>query len=119
MGNESRGIGFDTPEAYMRAREVFSQAGYNDERVFKLLGGKFPSAPGAIEMLGLLRRTGGDSPLEILTRLFLLGASTNVKTIRRVLQPMELKQWIRAGLIRHEKGVVSASIRISPSVGFL
>ena len=119
MKNESSGLGFDTPEAYMRARDVFSQAGYNEERVFKMLGGKFPSAPSAIEMPRLLRRAGGDSPLEILARLFLLGVSANVKTIRQALQPMKPEQWIRAGLMRHEKGIVSASIRIFPFRGLL
>jgi methylase of polypeptide subunit release factors len=95
-------------------REIFQQAGYTDAEVIRLLGGRFPTNPTPEEVAAFLLRTNGDSPLETLVRLFLLGTEVAVEAAREALRPMELGRWARAGLVKVGDGSATATAKILP-----
>ncbi|MHC4895718.1 MAG: methyltransferase [Planctomycetota bacterium] len=95
-------------------REIFQRAGYKDAEVVRLLGGVFPTNPTPEEVAAFLPRTNGDSPLETLVRLFVLGTEVAVEAAREALRPMELWRWVRGGLIRVRNGSATATAKILP-----
>jgi len=111
--------GFETPGAYASARNMLTQTGYTERGIAKLFKGKDPTAPRQVEMPELLRSVAGDSPLETLACLFLLGLPVEVPTARRAFKPMELEQWVKAGLVNLQGGDVIAALRIVPYKEFL
>ena len=62
----------------------------------------------------LVRRVGGEAPLELLTRLLLLGVEVKCEAARAALRPMTLEAWEALGLIETAAGVVRATHRVVP-----
>jgi len=111
--------GFETPAAYASARNMLTQTGYTERGIAALFKGKDPTAPRDVGMSELLQSVAGDSPLETLARLFLLGLPVEVPTARQAFKPMELEQWVNAGLVNLKGGDVVAALRIVPYKEFL
>ena len=93
---------------------MLTQTGYTERGIAKLFKGKNPTALRDVEMPELLQSVAVDSPLETLARLFLLGFFVEVPTARRAFKPMELEQWVKAGLVNLQGGDVIAALRIVP-----
>lgn len=99
---------------FLRMREVLDNAGYTHAGICRLLHA--PDLQGASEVRQDLwrRHAGGDSPLEILTRLFLLGLPVAESSARQALAPMALEQWQQARLVLREGEQVCATVHLLP-----
>ena len=103
---------FRSPADYARVRAVFQNAGYTDQQIVEVLGTEGLSFLGVKRIPPLLRRTAGGSPLETLVRLFILGASEPLETVRRALAPMTPAQWAELGLLEVDGDSVRAAIQL-------
>jgi hypothetical protein len=105
------------PDRLYRAREVFDRADFTWKRVLELLG-ESESASLKLdksELPRLLHRTAGGSPLETLTRLFLLGACAAPEAVQQAVTPMTPAEWIDLGLLREAEGSLQAPYRLMPT----
>jgi len=107
-------IGFDDPNLFLQARDLFHKANYHEVGIVELLGCKVPAAPTAEEMPPFVLRTNGRTRLETLIRLFLLNVPTDLAVTRGALHPMSLEQWVQAGLVRIQDETVVPRVRIVP-----
>jgi len=98
MGGD-RVVGVDDPDDYARVRDVLDAAGYTDEGIDEMLGARGLAEVRPAMMPVLLRRTAGDTPLETLIRLFVLGAPVDLERARRAIAPMTPEAWARLGLL--------------------
>src|SRR5262249_16153933 len=64
-------------------------------------------------------QTRGGTPRETLIRLFLAGVAVDVKTARRALQPVPLKEWTAVGLLRLNGTEVRGTVGLVPYQGLL
>lgn len=103
-------------EDFPRARAVFRDAGYEENQVVRLLGGRLATAPEPKELAEFLARTEDGSPLSTLVRLFLLSVSVDMAAARTALAPMTPEAWVRAGLLKTDTGndTVTASAQVLP-----
>src|SRR5437588_4073238 len=101
-------LALDRPDPVARIRDVLLQAGYTGPSVGRLLGtGDPPATKQILESLPLHhRRTRGESPLEILVRLFLLRQSVVPDIASLALAPAPLDEWAAVGLLRVEPAEV-------------
>ena len=100
-------------------REVFARAGYTDEGLLETLGPiSLPTRAGR-DLPHFLRLTRRGRPLDTLIRLFLFGVPVDIETARRVLEPVPLDQWMRAGLIAVRDSQVVTPIKLMSFRGLL
>jgi SAM-dependent methyltransferase len=111
---EDRTIGFARPDDCHRASDVFEAAGYSEAAIIKYLGGGPLAKPLAVELPSMVIPAGGDSDLETLMRLFLLGVPEQIEPTRRALGPMDLEEWIEAGLLKLTADRVVPLVNIAP-----
>ncbi|MEN6320440.1 MAG: methyltransferase [Syntrophaceae bacterium] len=105
---------FQTPDDYMRFREVFINASYSDSGVMGLLNGKAPSSIRENDIPLLLRCTSGGSPLETLVRLFLMEVPVSAGDLSRAIAPMDIETWVSAGLLAAHGDDITARIKLLP-----
>ncbi len=98
---------------------MLTQVGYTGSGIATLFNGKNAITLHPGEMPELLQCVVGDSPLETLARLFLLGLPVEEHTVRRALKPMELEEWVNAGLVNLQGSDVVAAMRIVPYKEYL
>ncbi len=96
-----------------RLREALLTAGYTHDAVVECLGPLAHAALGRNETTPGLRATGGDSPLETLTRLFLLQAAVDAAAAERAL-PGLLPELTGLGMLAREGGDVRARLDCRP-----
>src|SRR6266498_5199520 len=96
-------------------RLTLARADYRAEAVTALLARpEFAVRPvSRADRPRLLYRARGDTPLAILTRLFLLGAPVELATIQRVC-PASPERWLRHGFLRAEGASVTARFQVVP-----
>ncbi len=94
-------------------REALTAAGFTYDGVAEVLGTTAHTALSRNETLPGLRATRGDSPVETLTRLWLLQAPVPVRRVERAL-PGLLDPLCRAGLLERSVGEVRARIDVRP-----
>src|SRR5579883_2360086 len=100
-------------------REALDRGNYTEAALGKLFASERLQPASAIERAAALHRTRGGSPLELLARLFLLGATLSESEARRALADTALDDWLRSGLlVRTDEGVQGACA-IQPFRGHL
>ena len=102
------------PEEFRALGEVFERAGYNGPALLDTLGPiELPSRPGA-ELPYFFHLTGQGRPVDSLIRLFLLGVPVEAEAAGRVLEPVPLAVWARAGLLEVAGGQAVARVKLMP-----
>jgi hypothetical protein len=89
-------------------------AGYTVGAVHDLIGLAGQAALDRGDLAGLARRLTGDSPLDTLGRLFLLGAAVPAADALAAFQPLPLDRAYAAGLLESAGGSVRAVLEIRP-----
>ncbi|MCW3096990.1 MAG: methyltransferase protein [Chthonomonadaceae bacterium] len=102
---------------FRRMRDVLDAIGYTHTEVCAQL--QTLDIQGASDARQDLwrRRARGDSPREILIRLFLLGLTGEEAEVRRALAPMTLEQWLQAGLLLRSGEQIWAAVHLLPAQG--
>lgn len=101
----------DDPGDFRRLRDALDAHGYDDAGIAGVLGESLPAVAGK-KVPPLLRRTAGDSPLEILIRLFVLGVPVEERRAGPALAPMGPAWWAERGLVRLQDGQVEATVQL-------
>ena len=96
-------------------RSALRDAGFTAEAVAELLGTQAQAALGRNETTPALRRTTGGSPLETLTRLFVLQTPVDAVAAESAL-PGLLESLAAAGLVAQSVGEVAARLDVRPCV---
>lgn len=99
-----------------RLRATLEQAGYTYDGVAELLGPTGHAALSRNETVPGLRRTSGGSPLETLTRLFLLQATVPLADAERAL-PGLVDRLAVEGLLERSVSEVAARLDVRPYAG--
>jgi SAM-dependent methyltransferase len=104
------------PVTVRRIRGVLDRVGYTEPRILELLDiTELPMSRQRWQTLPLyVWRARGGSPLNILTRLFLLRQSIRIDDIRPVVKPTELEDWVDVGLLEVNGCDVSATVEFCP-----
>jgi hypothetical protein len=119
MSEGRAAIGFADPGDYLRARDVFTAAGYSEEGLCEALAVSDLLEIRSIDRPAGLRRTRGETPLHTLVRLFFLGSPVDTKAAHRASAPMSLESWAAAGLIALDGDEVRPRIKLMPYRGLL
>jgi methylase of polypeptide subunit release factors len=101
------------PDWIPRLRDALLAADYTFDGVSSLLGRTAHAALHRNETTPALRRTGGGSPLETLTRLWLLQAPARVAAVERAL-PGLLDALCAAGILERSVSEVAARVDLRP-----
>src|SRR5262245_57245163 len=118
-GNDSPPVPAAGPETLRRIRETLVGAGYAQDAVSALTGmATLATARGSADPL-LLHRLREPVPLPTLVRLFLVGTPVSVEAALAALRPMELEEWVAAGLLVVEGATAWAPVELQPCDGFL
>jgi len=110
---------FDDPGDIDRLRELLARLNYTDQGVSELLGIQGARSMSELDVPLLLHGTDGGSPLETLVRLFLIGVSVESRAARQATEPMELDQWVKAGLLQIQDDSVVGAMRLLPFQGLV
>jgi hypothetical protein len=97
-----------------RVRQVLDRAGYTGTEVARAFGVDGLRALDGVSGPVLVHRVRGDTPLERLIRLLLLGVEVEVDPLRAALHPTPLEAWEALGLIETSGDVARAAYRIVP-----
>jgi SAM-dependent methyltransferase len=108
---------WDDPADFARLRGVLTDADFTDRGVLEAVGPEASSATSEGDLQVLLRATRRARPLDTLIRLFLMDVPADVDQARRAVAPMQLDEWVEAGLLEIEGGSVTASVRLLPCQG--
>ena len=102
-------------------RALFEAAGYTDQGILALMGSADVTSIAAKDPAEQLYRTRGDSPLEVLTRLFLISVPVDADAASRAIGTTSLETWIEAGLLDVDEntGQVAGAVNILPFKGLL
>ena len=82
-----------------RIREVLAKANYNEQAVSAALGVETLGKLGERKLPALLRRTSDGTPLQTLTRLFVLGQTADLAAFERAIAPMTVVEWVEMRLV--------------------
>ncbi len=112
---------FTSPQHGQAIRLVFTHANYTDEAVLGLMGGTDVSSITATDPAEQLYRTRGRTPLEVLTRLFLISAPVDLDDVQGAVRPSSPQDWFDAGLIKKDPqtGLIIGTVNILPFQGLL
>ena len=101
------------PDWIPRLRDALVAADYTFDGVSELLGTTAHAALGRNETTPGLRRTNGGTPLETLTRLWLLQATAPVEAVERAL-PRLLDELCAEGILERSVGEAAARVDLRP-----
>lgn len=103
-----------SPQLFARIRDVFRNAEYNEQGLIRVLGPvQLPGRTGE-EMHYFLHLTRGATPLRSLIRMFLLGVPVEAAAAREAARPLELEDWVGAGMVELRDGMAHPLIRLMP-----
>jgi methylase of polypeptide subunit release factors len=104
--------------ALERLRERLDLAGYDEERVERLVrdDGRLGFGPG---LAALRLRPGADEPLSALVRLFLAGERLPRAVAEAALASVEVDELARAGLLSVRNGLVGSRVALEPFQGLV
>ena len=107
-------LSLNGPEEYARVRETLRRADYSDKGLVGVFGPiQLPPRAGR-DLPYFLHLTRAARPLDILIRLFLIGAPVEEAEARRAVEPLPLEDWIRAGLVEMRDGTALGRVRLLP-----
>ena len=104
----------DDTQRLAALRGVLAAAGFNPEGILGTIGIKDAASIRESDMLLLMHRTAGETPLHTLIRLFLIEASVPASSLAAAIAPMTPDEWLDMGLVRREGGSFCARVRIFP-----
>jgi methylase of polypeptide subunit release factors len=117
---EDNPLALDVPDEVRRLREALDGGGYTPAGIAGALNaqaGEFRltamCTPGKDRVLALAR-TAGDTPLNVLIRLFMLGATVDLAAARAALAPSSPEALTAVGLLEACDGGVRAVLQLSP-----
>jgi SAM-dependent methyltransferase len=94
-----------------RFRAALEDAGYTFETVSGFLQG----APPDTDLPLLMQRASGDSPFEILARIFLLGGAGSLADVERAVKsPLYAQALLQSGLLAGHEGSLRAAAKLVP-----
>ena len=105
---------FDTVDTVRRARQAFDDAGYTLDAVTERLGPHAFAHLAAGEVAPLVRATRGGDRVDVLARLFLIGAPLPVGDANAALAPLTVDDWAAAGLVAIDGETARALATIRP-----
>lgn len=108
---------FSNDAAYEQTRSLLERIDFTESGVTRLLGTDRIYIPKAIDAKMWSRRATGKSPLEILTRLIVIGQPSPRDDVRTLLGDYLLEAWMSAGLIERQGDLVLPLINITPYHG--
>jgi methyltransferase family protein len=114
VGNDGGVRFFDSADEVRRAREAFDAGGYTLAAITERLGPHVFSHLSAGEQAPLLRASRGGDRLDVLARLFLVGAPVPVADARATLAPLPLERWQAGGVVAVDGDQVAALLAIRP-----
>jgi SAM-dependent methyltransferase len=100
-------------------RKVLDDAGYDDAGIVAVLGQDELGALGTRKTGPLLRRTAGDTSLEALIRLFLIGVPVDEAAVRRAVAPTDPTEWVAAGLLEPDAEGYRAAVSLRAYQGLV
>ncbi len=95
-------------------REVLASAGFTPEGILDTIGVTDGVSIKESDILLLMRRTRGRTPLETLIRLFLMETAVDVADLRRASSPMGVEELEEMGLVEVSGGKAVTRVRLSP-----
>jgi hypothetical protein len=98
-------------------RDVLLRAGYNEQTFVQVLGPESLGAMSDVSIAHLRYLTRGGRPVDTLIQLFLLEFEVSEEDARLALAPMDLEEWLRAGLLETAPDGIRASVRIQCARG--
>ena len=105
-------IGFADMDDYDRMRDVLVAARYTDEGVLEATGRVAWETVPERQVPSLLRKISGDSPIEILSRLFLVGVPVDTESIQSAFSSKSLASWLEAGIVTERYHQMVATMRL-------
>lgn len=111
--NESR-IFDDNPQRLTALRSVLAAANFTPEGVLGTIGVTDSASIKESDILLLMERTKGGTPLETLIRLFLIEAPVEVAALQRAIEPMRTMEWAEMGLIAVQGRSAFAQMKLFP-----
>lgn len=105
---------FQSESDFDRLRDLFVRADFTERGLLALFGPAGTTGRSVTVMLG---RTAGGSVLEVLARLFVLGALVDTDALGAVIGPMTPDQWQRAGLVAVHGQSIEPLVMLKPVRG--
>lgn len=95
-------------------RGVLASARFSPEGILETIGVKDAISIRESDVLLLMHRTAGGTPLHTLIRLFLIEVPVPAASLAEAIVPMTLDEWEDMGLIRKEGDTAYARVKIFP-----
>lgn len=108
---------WEDKDDFRRMQDVLDTVGYTHAEVCAQLQTTDIQGASDARQYQWRRCVRGDSPKEILIRLFLLGLMGDEAEVRRALAPMSLEQWLQAGLLLRRGEQIWAAVHLLPAQG--
>lgn len=99
---------------FTRLRERLAEAGYTVKGILDRMGSIEMPTRRARNRPRLLHLASGDTPLDILIRLFMLGVPVTAQEASRAFGTAPIEPWIRAGLVEARGDGLWAPVRMTP-----
>jgi methylase of polypeptide subunit release factors len=100
------------PDCCQRILDVLARANYTDKGVSAALGIENLGKLRERRLPALLRRTSGETQLENLIRLFVLGQPVGLAAARRAVAPMSLEEWSEMKLVNVSGASVTGCLQL-------
>jgi SAM-dependent methyltransferase len=111
--NHSTALGTDR-QMLDALRGVMARAGFAPDGVLKTIGVTDAVSIRESDILLLMHRTRGGSPLETLIRLFLMEMPVDISLLKGAIDPMGIDEWVEIGLISVNGDSALAEIKLFP-----
>src|SRR5438105_4556374 len=103
-----------SPESAGALREALARAGFTEQAVVARLKSERLLPTSDVEHELAMHRTRAVAPIDVATRLFLLGVPVEEEAARRALEPAPLDAWVGAGLLAVANGRAAANCTLRP-----
>ena len=105
---------FETADTVRQARQAFDDAGFTLDAIAERLGAHVFAHLAAGETAPLVRATRAGDRLDVLARLFLVGAPVPVRDAAVALAPLPTAAWVAGGLVAVDDDVARGLVTIRP-----
>ncbi len=95
-------------------RGVLARAGFDPDGVLRTIGVTDSVSIRESDILLLMHRTRGGTPLETLIRLFLMEMPVEISLLKRAIEPMGIDEWVELGLISVDGTSAQSVIKLFP-----
>lgn len=102
-----------------QVRAALDAAGFDEVSVAQAVGVKSIASLKDVPPEIAWQRTAGDSPLNVLLRLFVIGAPAPVPAVRAALAPAPLERLIEGGLLQARGDLLRSTVKMVPCDGLI